>query len=159
MGHAWYVLERENKRVVHCCSSVVSDSLRPHGLQPTRLPCPSPSPGVCSDSRPLSRWCHPQSAKSRQRKEKEIPPNLTLLQASHVYKEGKSTPPGRQAKILEVILEDFFPHSSSVETWPLFNPPTAIAGGQVNIRQMNLYHSRLQVPLFLCVSPYWPLLP
>ena len=35
--------------------SVVSSSLRPHALQHTRLPCPSPSPGACS----LSRWCHP----------------------------------------------------------------------------------------------------
>ena len=38
--------------------SVVSSSLRPHGLQRTRLPCPSLSPRVCSNSRPLSRWCH-----------------------------------------------------------------------------------------------------
>ena len=38
--------------------SVVSDSLRPHG-QHARPPCPSPAPGACSDSRPLSRWCHP----------------------------------------------------------------------------------------------------
>ena len=35
--------------------SVVPDSLRPHGLLHARLPCPSPAPGVCSDSRPLSR--------------------------------------------------------------------------------------------------------
>ena len=39
--------------------SVVSDSLRPHGLQPPRLPCPSPTPGVCSNSYPSSRLCHP----------------------------------------------------------------------------------------------------
>ena len=39
----------------HCCS-VVSDSLWPHGLQHARLLCPSPSPGVCSDSCPFSRW-------------------------------------------------------------------------------------------------------
>ena len=38
--------------------SVVSDSLRPHGLQHTRIPCPSLSPRVCSNSCPLSRWCH-----------------------------------------------------------------------------------------------------
>ena len=37
---------------------VVSHSLWPHGLQPPRLPCPSLSPGVCSNSCPLSRWCH-----------------------------------------------------------------------------------------------------
>ena len=39
---------------------VTSDSLQPHGLQHSRLPCPSPSPGACSDSCPLTwRWCHP----------------------------------------------------------------------------------------------------
>ena len=38
--------------------SVVSDSLRPHRLQHTRLPCPSPSPRACSNSCPSSRWCH-----------------------------------------------------------------------------------------------------
>ena len=39
--------------------SVFSDSLWPHGLQHARLPSPSPSPGACSNSCPLSRWCHP----------------------------------------------------------------------------------------------------
>ena len=37
----------------------MSDSLQPHRLQYTRLPCPSPSPGVCSNLCPLSWWCHP----------------------------------------------------------------------------------------------------
>ena len=40
-------------------SSVVSNSLWPHGLQLARLLCPSLSPRVCSNSSPLSRWCHP----------------------------------------------------------------------------------------------------
>ena len=38
---------------------VTSDSLWPHGLLHTRLPCPSLSPGVCSNSCPLSWWCYP----------------------------------------------------------------------------------------------------
>ena len=37
----------------------MSNSLRPHRLQHTRLPCPSPSPWVCSNSCLLSGWCHP----------------------------------------------------------------------------------------------------
>ena len=40
------------------------NSLRPHGLQHARLPCPSPTPGVCSNSSPLSRWCHPTTSSS-----------------------------------------------------------------------------------------------
>ena len=39
--------------------SVVSNSLRPHGLQHARPPCPSPTPGVYSNSCPSSRWCYP----------------------------------------------------------------------------------------------------
>ena len=38
---------------------MVSNSLRPHGLQYASLPCPSPSPGVCSNMCPLSQSCHP----------------------------------------------------------------------------------------------------
>ena len=44
--------------------SVVSDSLRPHELQHTRPPCPSPTPGVHSDSHPSSQWCHPAISSS-----------------------------------------------------------------------------------------------
>ena len=39
--------------------SVMSNSLQPHGLQHTMLPCPSPTPGACWNSCPLSQWCHP----------------------------------------------------------------------------------------------------
>ena len=42
----------------------MSDSLRPHELQHTRPRCPSPTPGVHSDSRPSSQWCHPAISSS-----------------------------------------------------------------------------------------------
>ena len=42
-----------------CSVAQSCQTLRPHGLQRARLPCPSPSPRVCSDSRPLSWRCHP----------------------------------------------------------------------------------------------------
>ena len=44
--------------------SVMSDSLRPHGLQHARLPCPSPTPRAYSNSCPLSQWCHPTISSS-----------------------------------------------------------------------------------------------
>ena len=44
--------------------SVVYDSLQPHGLQHTRLPCPSPTPKACSNSCPLSQWHHPTISSS-----------------------------------------------------------------------------------------------
>ena len=44
--------------------SVVSSSLWPYGLQHARLPCPSPTPEACSNSCPLSQWCHPSISSS-----------------------------------------------------------------------------------------------
>ena len=44
--------------------SVVSDSFRPHEPQHARPPCPSPTPGVHPNPRPLSRWCHPTISSS-----------------------------------------------------------------------------------------------
>ena len=49
---------------VQFSSLVVSKSLWPHGMQHTRLPCPSPTPGVYSNSFPLSQWCHPTISSS-----------------------------------------------------------------------------------------------
>ena len=43
---------------------VTSDSLQPHGLQQARFPCPSLTPGVYSNSGPLSWWCHPTISSS-----------------------------------------------------------------------------------------------
>ena len=49
--------------IVYCCCCSVAKLcqtlLQPHELQHARLPCPSLSPGVCLNSCPLSRWCHP----------------------------------------------------------------------------------------------------
>ena len=50
--------------LVQFSHSVVSDSLWPHGLQHTRIPCPSPTPRTYSNSCPLSWWCHPTISSS-----------------------------------------------------------------------------------------------
>ena len=46
------------RKLLFSCS-VASNSLWPRGLQHSRFPCPSPSPGACSDSSPTCPWCHP----------------------------------------------------------------------------------------------------
>ena len=59
-----------SSKLMNCLSkvqfscSVVSDSLRPHESQHTRPPCPSPTPGVHSESRPSSQCCHPAISSS-----------------------------------------------------------------------------------------------
>ena len=52
------------KLVIQFSRSVTSNSLWPHGLEHARLPCPSPSPGVWSNSSPFSRQCHPTISSS-----------------------------------------------------------------------------------------------
>ena len=52
-------LWRAGEREPPSSRSVVFDYLQSCGLQHARLPCPSPSPGACSNSCPLSWWCHP----------------------------------------------------------------------------------------------------
>ena len=59
----YYLLIQSITSVQFSCS-VVSDSFWPHGLQHARPPCPSPTPGVYSNSCPLSRWCHPAISSS-----------------------------------------------------------------------------------------------
>ena len=54
----WIILSVQFSR------SVMSDSLRPHESQHTRPPCPSPTPGVHSNSCPSSQWCHPAISSS-----------------------------------------------------------------------------------------------
>ena len=73
--------------------SVVSDSLRPHELQHTRPPCPSPTPGAYSNPCPLSRWCYPAISSS------VIPfsscpqsfPALQSFQMSQLFASGGQT--------------------------------------------------------------------
>ena len=91
--------------------SVVSDSLRPHGLQHTRPPCPSPTPGVYSDSCPLSRWCHPTISSS------VIPfshlqsfPALGSFQMSQFFTSGgQSIGVSASGSVLPVNIQDWSP--------------------------------------------------
>ena len=59
--HQYHLLDSVSEQISR---SVVSDSLPPHESQHTRPPCPSPTPGVHSDSRPSSQWCHPAISSS-----------------------------------------------------------------------------------------------
>ena len=56
--------KKETIRSDQISHSVVSNSLWPHELQHTRPPCPSPTSGVHSNSRPSSQWCHPAISSS-----------------------------------------------------------------------------------------------
>ena len=83
--------------------SVVSDSLRPHELQHTRPPCPSPSPGVHSNSRPSSQWCHPAISSSVvpfSSCPKSLPASGSFLVSQLVAWGGQSTGVSALASVL-----------------------------------------------------------
>ena len=62
--HRYLYIRLHSLIEIQCSRSVLSNSLRPHGLQHTRPPCPSPTPEVCSNSCPSSQWCHPTISSS-----------------------------------------------------------------------------------------------
>ena len=92
--------------------SVVSDSLRPHGLQHIRPPCPSPTPGVYSNSCSLSQWCHPTISSS-------VIPFSSSLQffpasgsfpMSQIFASGgQSIGVSASASVLPMNIQDWFP--------------------------------------------------
>ena len=59
-----YCLRKSMFNSVQFSHAAMSDSLRPHGLQHSRPPCPSLTPRVYSNSCPLSQWCHPAISSS-----------------------------------------------------------------------------------------------
>ena len=120
--YSWYLFQLFKNNVefilssqfssVQSSRSVVCDSLWPYGLQHARPPCPSPTPGVHSNSRPLSRWCHPTISSS------VIPfssrlqpfPASGSFQISQFFASGGQTiGVSASASILPMNIQDWFP--------------------------------------------------
>ena len=91
--------------------SVMSDSLRPHGLQHARPPCPSPTPRVYSNSCPLSRWCHPTILSYVIPFSSHLPsvPALGSFQMSQLFASGgQSIGVSASASVLPMNIQDRF---------------------------------------------------
>ena len=92
--------------------SVMSNSLQPHGVQHTRLPCPSPIPRACSNSYPSSRWYHPTISSS-------VVPFSSCLQSSlasgsflmnqFFISDGQSIGASASASVLPMTIQDWSP--------------------------------------------------
>ena len=90
--------------------SVVSNSLWPHGLQHTRLPCPSPSPKSCSNSCPLSWWCHPTISSSVLFSCLwSFPESGSFLMSWLFASGGQSIGISASASVLSINIQDWFP--------------------------------------------------
>ena len=92
--------------------SVVSDSLQPHRLQHAKHPCPSPTPGACSNSCPSSQWFHPTISSS-------VTPFSSCLRSFPAPRSfpmswlflsgGQSTGASASASVLPMNIQDWFP--------------------------------------------------
>ena len=94
------------------CFSVTQSclTLQPHGLQHTRLPCPSPSPRTCSSSYPLSQWCRPTSSSVIPFScLQSFPASGSLLLNWLFVSSGQIIGDSASASVLPINIQDWFP--------------------------------------------------
>ena len=92
--------------------SVVSNSLPPHGLQHTRLPCPSPTPGVYSNSCPSCQWCHPTVSSSAipfSSCPQSFPASGSFQMSRFFTSGGQIIGVSASASVLPMNIQDWFP--------------------------------------------------
>ena len=86
-------------------------TLRLHGLQHARLPCPLPTPRVYSNSCPLSRWCHPAISSSVPFSSclQSFPPSGSFSMSRFFTSGGQNIGASPLASVLPVNIQDWFP--------------------------------------------------
>ena len=136
----------------------MSESLRPHELQHARPPCPSPTPGVHSDSHPSSQWCHPAISSS-------VVPFSSCSQsllASESFPVsqlftwgGQSTGVSASASVLPMNTQDWSP--SGWAGWiSLQSKRLSRVFSNTTVKIINsLVLSFLYSPLFAFIHDYW----
>ena len=109
---ACYVLKYDDFYYDDQFSSVVSDSMRLHGVQHTRPPCPSPTLGVYSNSCPLSQWCHPAISSSVipfSSCPQSFPASGSFQMSQFFASDGQSIGVSASASVLPMNVYDWFP--------------------------------------------------
>ena len=101
----------------------MSNSLWPHGLQHTRFPCVSPTPGTYSNSCPSSRWCHPTNSSSVisfSSHPQSFPTSDSFLMSLFFTSGGQSIGASTSALVLPVNIQDWFPLELTglISLWP-----------------------------------------
>jgi len=97
--------------LVQFSCSVVFHSLQPHGLQHSRLPCPTPTLRACSNSCPWSRWCHPVISSSVvpfSSRLQSCPASESFLMTQLFVSSGQSIGASASASGLPMNIQDWF---------------------------------------------------
>ena len=138
--------------------SAMSDSLWPHVLQHTRLPCPSPSPGVCSHSCPFSRWCHPTISSSVvpfSSRLQSFPASGSFPMSWLFASAGQSTGASASASVLPMNIQGWFP--LGLTSWSPHSPrDSQKSSPTAQFKSINsLVLSFLYGPTLTSIHDYW----
>ena len=129
----------------------MSDSLQPHGLQHARPACPTPTPGVYSNSCPLSRWCHPTISSS------VIPfsfcpqsfPTSGSFPKSQLFASGgQSIGVSASSSVLPMNIQDWFPLAWTGQIWRGY-------GQDQTVSPIILAFRILSVAEYIVFPSYW----
>ena len=142
---------------VQSSHSVVSDSLRPHGLQHESLPCPSSTPGVYSNSCPLRRWCHPTISSS------VVPFSFCLqsfpapgsFQMSQFFVSGgQSIGVSASASVLPMNIQDWLPLGWT--GWiSLQSKGLSRVFTNTTVQKHQFFSAQLYSPTLTSIHDYW----
>ena len=119
-GHIKVLIDPLNSRYIKWCTfssvqfshSVMSDSLRPHESQHARPPCPSPTPGLYSNSCPSSRWCHPSISSSVipfSSCPQSFPASGSFPMSQFFASDGQNTRASALPSVFPMNIQDWFP--------------------------------------------------
>ena len=136
----------------------MSDSWWPHGLQHAMLPCPSPTPRACSNSYPLSQWCHKTISYSVipfSSCLKSFPASQSFPVSQFLSSGGQSIGVSTSASVLPMNIQDWFPLGSTV--WSPCSPRDSQESSPTpQFKSINFDFTPQQVS-WVCLSPvYFP---
>ena len=149
----------------------MTESLRPHGLNHARLPCPSTTPRVYSNSCPLSRWCHPpisSSAVPFSARLQSFAASRSFQMSQFFTSGGQSIGVSASASVLPMTVQDWFPlgwtgwislqfkglsrvfSNTRVQKWQFFGTQLRLIDSYINACNIDDYFNWLTV--------YWVIL-
>ena len=135
--------------------SVVSDSLRPCGLQHTRLPSPSPTPGAYSNSCPSHQWCHPVNSSSVIPFSclQPFPASRSFPMSQFFTSGGQSIGVSASALVLSMNIQDWFPLGLTVSPCSPRDSQESLTSQFKSVSSLVL--SFLYSPTLTSIHDYW----
>ena len=132
---------------------VMSDTLQPHGLQHTMLPCPSVTPGVCSNSCALSWWCHPTPFSSCLQ---SFPASGSFQISLSFASVGQSIGASASASVLPMNIQGWFPFKMDWFRYPFSPRDSQESSPKTQLKSIHcLGLSFLYSPTHTSIYDYW----